>query len=256
MNDTENLIVMEIDGKAIPSTPHIKPELSYGFSNIVDIENITRTWFQLMIRLNESPRIRDFFATENYIDGEWVIEPTPHTRDFLTSGLVIYEVINKETDKPAKHLIINKHSSEEEFTTIHKEYFSNPLYDVVALFRWPGCSMVIPENLKLQLDPNIVWPSLTFDTTLENDETLTINIENSANKITWTENQGQGNLEQATISVKDKNRQGQAKGQFNIPGKVNMETATLTLPYTCASFDILTKIQLGDSNDELVIFTS
>lgn len=227
---------------------------SYGYQNVVDIENITRTWFQLMVNLNESPKVRSFFANEVYSSEhqEWSITPTDYTRSFLTSGIVIYEAKSVETGA-VEAIVITEDSSESEIDRIH-DLSSSSEYEVVAVMRWAGCGMKIPKTAKLALNPNIVWPVLTFDTDVDG-QTATIKIQNSSNQITWSEAIGE-EQKNGKMLVTDKNYQGQACGDFHIPGEVVQSSVHLELPYTCASFDILTKIHLGAEEDEMVIFTS
>lgn len=235
-------------------TSHVTAKESYGYQNIVDIENITRTWFQLMVNLNESPKVRSFFANEAY-DAKsetWSITPTDYTRSFLTSGLVIYEATDVASGR-VNTLVITEDSTQAQIDEIH-HLSSGKEYEVVALVRWAGCGMKIPKNAKLSLNPNIVWPVLTVETKV-NGEPVAIEIANSSNQIAWVEKHA-GKEEQGKLMVTEKNFQGQAKGEFHIPGEINKDNIKLELPYTCASFDILTKIHLGNDEDELVIFTS
>ena len=238
----------------LESTANIEAIESYSYQNIVDIENITRTWFQLMVNLNESPKVRSFFASETYNkDTEnWDIKATDYTRHFLTSGVIVYEAKEISSGKVST-IVITAESSQEDIVRIH-ELSMQSGFEVVALVRWAGCGMKIPSNATLELDPNIVWPILTFDTEVDG-EIVAIEIANSSNQITWKET-NQGAEEQGKMMVTDKNAQGQASGKFNVSGNVDPETIKLVLPYTCASFDILTEIHLGDDNSEIVIFTS
>lgn len=236
------------------NTSSIQVKESYSYQNIVDIENITRTWFQLMVNLNESPKVRSFFANENYDskNEEWSITPTDYTRNFLTSGIVIYEAKNIETGS-VDTVIITEDSSDSDIDNIHTLSSSSD-YEVVALMRWVGCGMKIPKSAKLALNPNIVWPVLTFDTDVDG-QLATVKLQNSSNQITWNEAVGEEE-KNGKMLVTDKNFQGQACGDFHIPGDVIRSSVHLELPYTCASFDILTRIHLGSEDDEMVIFTS
>lgn len=267
---------------------------SYDYDNLVQIENITRTWFQLMVNLNESPRLRSYFAEENYIgesagdtlevslEGDdvyngWEIKPTQYTRHFLTSGLAIYEV-TKLTNQPTalddeiikmglsntdatQAIVITAESTKEEIEILRK-LSTNQNFEVSNLFRWVGCGMKIPSTAQLHLDPNIVWPILEFVSKV-GDHKYGYKIENSSNIIRWNIEGDQDSTlasekgNKGAIFVQDKIVQGQAKGEFEVKGEVDSESVKLTLPYTCASFDILTKINLGQGDDDqLVIFTS
>lgn len=269
---------------------------NFDYNNLVQIENITRTWFQLMINLNESPKIRSFFANEDFkgevigetlevrltdnendIYNDWEVTATEYTRHFLTSGLSIYE-ITKLTDDQTEHdpsiselglspteklqtLVITADSSEDA-TELLRKLSSSKHFEVVNLHRWVGCGMQIPSTAKLHLDPNIVWPILEFVSKVGDNE-YKYRIENSSNVIRWSINGDESNAlpnssgNNGAVVVQDKIVQGQAKGEFSIKGNVVTDSVQLTLPYTCASFDILTKINLGEGNDEqLVIFTS
>ncbi|MBB1486375.1 hypothetical protein [Oceanospirillum sediminis] len=239
----------------IENTDNVKVVEAYSYSNIVNIENITRTWFQLMVNLNESPKVRSFFANESYDaeSGSWSVTPTDYTRNFLTSGVVIYEVTEVESGR-VRSIVLTDDSLDHEIDEVHT-LSSDSNHEVVALVRWVGCGMRIPKTAKLALNPNIVWPILTFSTDIDGRK-ATVKIENSANQITWEE-ELDGARSSGRVQVKDKNFQGQASGDFHIPGKVDEESVHLEMPYTCASFDILTRVHLGDDEDnQMVIFTS
>lgn len=267
---------------------------SYNYDNLVQIENITRTWFQLMVNLNESPKLRSFFASESYqgekvgstlqikveeeqLVNRWEIKATKYTRHFLTSGLAIYEItrltneatdldsqlekIGLSKDEYLQTLVITAESKEEEIQTL-RDLSVNNQFSVVTLYRWVGCGMKIPSTASLHLDPNIVWPILEFKAKV-GDHEYAYRIENSSNIIRWNVSGEQNDPisssfgNRGAVVVQDKIVQGQAKGEFNIKGDVIPGSVNLTLPFTCASFDILTKINLGqDDDDQLVIFTS
>ncbi|WP_125779306.1 hypothetical protein [Pseudoalteromonas rubra] len=266
---------------------------TYDYDNLVQIENITRTWFQLMVNLNESPKLRSFFAEEKYIgdsksntlniklldNGEdlyngWEIKATEYTRHFLTSGVVIYEIYRKKFDSAdnkllesanlnadleVQTLVVTADSKPNE-TELLRELSTHDNFEVVNLHRWVGCGMKIPKTANIHLDPNIVWPILEFYSDVDGKR-YSYRIENSSNIIRWnvSSDDEQADIEgrKGAVAVQDKIVQGQAKGEFEIKGKVVEGSVKLTLPYTCASFDILTKINLGQDDDEqLVIFTS
>ncbi|NOU49860.1 hypothetical protein HG263_04835 [Pseudoalteromonas sp. JBTF-M23] len=270
----------------------------FSYQNLVQIENITRTWFQLMVNLNESTLLRTFFATEQYLGSSqggnlkvetstdtlqnnpaegifnnWKIQATEYTRHFLTSGLIIYEVslvdkelvddeirqsirdTNMDEFAARQYKVITPESSQSDMDVIRKLSIHQG-YNVVDVHRWAGCGMKIPKTTKLRLDPNIVWPILTFSTTDKLNCNRKYAIENSSNIIKWSV-EATESRESGCLLVTNKIVQGQARGSFEVVGEVDHDSSILTLPYTCASFDILTKIKLGQDDDEqLVIFTS
>lgn len=247
----------------LESTSNIKISDTLSYQNVIDIENITRSWFQLMVKLNESPALRDYFAEESFNEesNEWDLNPTEYTRHFLTSGLVIYQVNKVEGNVSTfvKDVIVTSDDSKESIEQKTKEIFeyeSSDGYSVSTLQRWAGCGMSIPKNIRLALAPNNVWPILEATVTDENGERQNIRIENSANKIFVSqETEGSsGNKEKGYILVTNKLVQGQTKGKLKVEG-TSVDNLTLTLPYTCASFDILTEISIGDE-EELILFTS
>ena len=291
----ENLTSLEID-------------VTRTFQNFTDIENITSTWFQLMVILNESPKVRLFFANETFNTKEekWYITPTDFTKDFLSGGILIYEVKEVGTGKvstlaftdkkicylpdndPAGEVMHFSYDSKEEINIdkidtgigeVIKQVLDGDNYEIVALVRWAGCGMKIPQDIEIELKPDIVWPVLTTQTKMDDDKELTVTIENKANEIAWSEAETvqTGHAEKKTedglkevsedvtntitkkgfLRMTKKSWQGMTMGDVTIPGKVVHNTTKLQLPYTCASFDILTKIHFDDEDQqELVIFTS
>lgn len=282
---------LKLQDTTVESTTHIEANATVSYKNAIMIQNITNTWFQLMVLFNESAKVRSFFAYEKYDKNEnkWEIEATPYTHHFLTTGITIYEVIDI-SDDPSKnrisHIVITKETKNEDKIKLALAAIDKDKYEVNTLISWVGCGMRIPSNVFIHLDPNIVWPVLTLK--VKNGDVISkIKIENTANEIFFSEDESTG-----YIQVKNKHVQGLTAGKIKVTGteetltieevreaignplitdteaklaidrQLGLDEGTtdelqktiLKMPYTCASFDILTNITLD--NDEIVIFTS
>ena len=243
-------------------TLNIKIENNVSAQNVFDIEMITSTWFFLMVRLNGSPELREFFAHEVYDDESkfWRIESTEYTKHFLCEGLIIHRVEKIEGDKTikVKDIVITKEETNKRLSATKEselfEYEQSSDYVVSVIERWPGCGMVIPDNVKINLDANIVWPVLKTEVKTEDGKTEKVTIQNSSNRIKFS--QEGDTVEEGYLLATSKYAQGNAKGTVSLKGAKVVGDITLQMPYTCASFDILTQIELGDGEDNLVLFTS
>jgi len=259
-------------GDDILSTTGVRATATFNYENFVDIDNISRSYFLLMIKLNETTKLRSYFAEETFCEktNKWIIKSTKYTNAFFTSGLVIYEIQSSDNRCQPPIVVIGadsddetqvlKNKEEHEQVEAKLEQYIRDGYEITRM-RWSGCGMKIPQEINLILDPDIVWPKVTLKTTLRDGEQRDIDLENQANIVHWEDSDGSGgDTETGTIISDCKLKQGNTKAILSIKGEVCLSDITLTLPYTCASFDILTGLRIkgkGDSDkQEIILFTT
>lgn len=249
----------------VSDTPNVEcnPEVSFKVAGT--IESIYSAWFRLMVLLNEVPNIRALFSTDTFCPDSktWTTEATPLTRYFLTTGIAIFKVRDL-SDGNEKLVVIHEATSKSDNANVELWSRSSD-WIVENTFRWVGCGMRIPRRVKIQLEPNRLWPKFSCKTDI-GGKIAGIEISNSSYEMTWVEEINRNDSEAAEVSgitttgrllVSDKLTQAAVQGGFTISGEIVPGSELLQMPYTCPSFDILTKIHLGDSSDcEFILTTS
>lgn len=284
------------------STPNVVASASGDYEDFVNIDNISRNYFLMMIKFNESNALRNLFAEETFIDengdkasGYWRIVPRKFesigvehthngetfyyygpiapdtlTRHFMTEGISLYSfnLGNKQYrfvvtgEDMRKH---SKRSSDNNDTCAADSPVDNPepgekiildatlakalgnpnknYYSVFKLFedveklrwdpksvmdqftvleRWPGCGMKIPLNIRIELRPNLVWPTLELVTMDEEGNRSRIRLANEANEARWEDQslEGDKQVHVGRVISTDKVQQGQTKAILRVKGKV------------------------------------
>ena len=251
--------------------------------NFIDIDNISRQYFQLMIKLNESPELRSFFSKEIYSDNTWQYLPTTGeivaenyksatyygptgndtlTRHFMSDGLVVYKVYSDKNRSALESVVVITGPNQEAPINQKASCYLNEVKkqeqkQIDIVIRWGGCGMIIGEAVKLQLDPNIVWPKVEIHGTSDGSE-FKVAVENLANQVAWRDTQPDAGEDAFGIGKSDKNfEQGSTKVVLEVAGKVEPSTKNivLTLPYTCSSFDVLTGIKIN-GEEEILLYTT
>ena len=250
------------------NTDNISISTDTSLRNVIDIELITQSWFGLMIRLNASPKLRQYFANERYDEetNEWKIDPTEYTTAFLGKGIIIYNVqeIRENGERVAlEDIIITMEMPAEKRYELEEKVIQctrSGSHEIVTTERWPGCGMVIPKHVNIQLCPDIVWPVFNSKIRTPEGNEQYVTVRNTANKIIISQQadkNDEATKQTGFLTMTNKIVQGQTKGSVTFLGEV-VGDLHLQLPYTCASFDILTRIDIDseDSEEEFILFTS
>ncbi|MCX4029676.1 hypothetical protein H0A36_13055 [Endozoicomonas sp. SM1973] len=190
--------------KEMLSSDFFTHKKTFSYNGFIDISKISRQWFSLMVKLNESRRLANFFSEDSLIDDPndaknkvWQIKSTEYTRYFLTTGIAIFDIYNQKQnilDKykhqetmPVDRVILVKDKDLESKLDKLKQYqFKDGLY-IENVEKWPGCGMALPEKVRIRLNPDIVWP--IFEAQIKqksSDKLYKIKIGNSTNQINWS----------------------------------------------------------------------
>lgn len=261
--------------------------VDFSFENAKRIFSISNQWFLLMVKLNECPLLAKCFSKQSYGDNQWTISSTEYTRFFLSSGIIICEGKRRINDKDnidrvsKSELIYIK--SESELEDVRKKY-----EDIQILEKWSGCGMKLPDDVRVRLNPNIVWPLFqcqvvekktgkNFKITLGNTPNQ-VNYEVKESELTYLSDRDEistinsrGFVEprdeiprDVLVGLKGKDKisswsQGTSKGNIKIDFckyEYQPHTALIVLPYTCPLFDLLTEIHYCEGADGVVLTTT
>lgn len=265
------------------STPNVVASATSDYEDFVNIDNISRNYFLMMIKFNESNALRSLFAEETFIDkdgdkasGHWEILPRTYdrlgekvtqggetfyyygpiapdtvTRHFMTHGISLYRfnlgentyrflITGEDMQEKANFaepIVLDETLSEalgsdiREFKSVFKLFKEveklrldpkSGMEDFTVLERWPGCGMQIPKNVRIELRPNLVWPTLELVTMDENGNRSRVRLANEANEARWFDQSLDENKEPSVGRVisTDKVQQGQTKAILRVKGKV------------------------------------